>query len=255
MLHEKHYTKYFPRVIFCNLVATKWICSACLILAVFEGFPIYNYAYQEPVEKITCDTKHMAAVTGEWVRGTQTKIWFSFSVLPFLDYDEAQYQSLKLNVYEKKTQKRKTEDCVLSEMQVMRENPSLCCIIVGFFYFYFFCWYWIASAKITIDLLGVWFEHESGSSQCMYMCSCFQSKNLLIIGSAAEFIFCSLFSCLPMFSVHLAFLRAKLNQHNHSLGYISMVSNDNINNVQHIVINSMSEWKLKCMPLLWLYAS
>lgn len=78
---------------------------------------------------------------------------------------------LKLNVTEKKREReRKIEDCILSEMQAMRENPSLCCIIMVSF----FGWCWIASTSRPIDLLGVSFEHgESGSSQCMYVCSCF----------------------------------------------------------------------------------
>lgn len=154
------------------------------------------------MEKITCDTKHMAAVTGEWVRRTQTKIGFSLvSLVPFLDYDEAQYRSLKLHVSESKKRmrlrnrkERKVEDCVLSEMQAMRENPSLCCIIMLDFDF-FFAWCWIASTNPT-DLLGVWVEHEeSGSSQHLYVYVFMFSKSEKLLLSSYSAVCFHAFPC------------------------------------------------------------
>lgn len=124
--------------------------------------------------------------------------------------------SLKENETERERKERKIEDCVLSEMQAMRENPSLCCIIMFVFL------PGVGLLAQTPQISWVFYLNTrslEALSICMYMCSCFRKQE-----TAAEFICCSLFSCLPMLLVHLACLLAKLNQNNHSLGYISMAS-------------------------------
>lgn len=120
-------------------------------------------------------------------------------------------------------------------MFTMHKNLSLCCIIM--FLWGFFGWYWIASTN-PIDLLGVWFEHgESGSSQCMYVCSCFKSKNLLLSSYSAVH-----FHAFPCF------------QSTWPVSWLSWISiithwvtflwfpNYNICNVEHTLVNHVREW-------------